>query len=367
MAQVLLKKINKIYPDGYHAVKDQDLTIEDGEFMVIVGPSGCAKSTILNMIAGLEEITEGEIFIGDRGVNNVPPKDRDIAMVFQSYALYPHMNVRENMAFGLKIRKFPKKEIKKRVNEAADILGIGELLDKKPAALSGGQRQRVAVGRAIVRHPQVFLFDEPLSNLDAKLRVQMRAELIQLHKKLKTTTIYVTHDQVEAMTMGDRICLVDRGVIQQVDTPLNIYQKPVNKFAAQFIGSPSMNIIPVHLLQEGNGLFVIFPNKITIKVPYEKAQKLFPYLDKEMSFGIRPEHISIAGNEENQNTLLTSVVSLVEQMGNEMFVYLNCSSHKIIARMPVNREVKIGSEFSFVFDIEQCHFFDEEKGTNLTC
>jgi multiple sugar transport system ATP-binding protein len=366
VAQVVLKKVNKVYPDGYHAVKDQNLTIKDGEFMVIVGPSGCAKSTTLNMIAGLEEITEGDIFIGDKRVNDIPPKDRDIAMVFQSYALYPHMNVRQNMAFGLRLRKFSKQECEKRVNEAADILGIKELLDKKPSALSGGQRQRVAVGRAIVRHPQVFLFDEPLSNLDAKLRVQMRAELIRLHKKLKTTIIYVTHDQVEAMTMGDRICILDAGVIQQVDTPLDIYQKPINKFVATFIGSPSMNILPVNLLQYGNNLSVIFVDNTTMKVSEETAQKLLPFTDKKVSFGIRPEHIFQKNEKPYQDRSLNSVVTLVEQMGNEMYVYFNCGSDEIVARMAVDPGITTGSEYSFIFDMNKCHFFDEETGKNLT-
>src|SRR5882724_7824673 len=241
MANVLLKQLNKIYAGGYHAVRDANLEIADGEFMVLVGPSGCGKSTTLRMVAGLEEVTSGEIYIGDRLVNEVAPGERDIAMVFQNYALYPHMSVRQNMAFGLKMRRTPKAEIQKRVNEAAAILSIESLLDRRPRELSGGQRQRVALGRAIVREPKVFLFDEPLSNLDAKLRVQMRAEIARLHQRLKTTVIYVTHDQAEAMTLGDRIVLMDRGVIQQVDTPMNIYHRPANRFVGSFIGSPAMN------------------------------------------------------------------------------------------------------------------------------
>ena len=282
MAKVLLKNVTKVFEKKVWAVKDLNVEIADKEFVVLVGPSGCGKSTTLRMIAGLEEVTEGEIYIGERLVNDVPPKDRDIAMVFQNYALYPHMTVRQNMAFGLKLRKYPKKEIDGRVREAADILGIGELLDRKPKALSGGQRQRVAVGRAIVRKPQVFLFDEPLSNLDAKLRVQMRTEISKLHSRLGTTMIYVTHDQMEAMTMGDRIVIQKDGVVHQVDSPLNLYNKPVNKFVAGFIGSPAMNFMDGKLVEENRELLFDEGN-FKVKVSPQMASMLKPYTGKEVT------------------------------------------------------------------------------------
>src|SRR5437588_5004637 len=291
MAQVVLKDLNKKY-DEVHAVKDVNLHIRDKEFMVLVGPSGCGKSTTLRMVAGLEEITAGEIAIGDRVVNDLPPKDRDIAMVFQNYALYPHMTVYDNMAFGLKMRKFPKPEIQKRVKDAAEILGIQDLLKRKPRQLSGGQRQRVAVGRAIVRHPQVFLFDEPLSNLDAKLRVQMRVELKRLHDRLETTAIYVTHDQVEAMTLGDRVVVMKGGWIQQVGEPLELYNTPVNRFVAGFIGSPSMNFADGVVNEEGGALTVSNPG-LRIPVSPARAERLRPYKGQSVTIGVRPEDLRI--------------------------------------------------------------------------
>src|SRR2546421_599302 len=292
MAQVVLKDLNKKY-DEVHAVKDVNLHIRDKEFMVLVGPSGCGKSTTLRMVAGLEEISAGEIVIGDRVVNDLPPKDRDIAMVFQNYALYPHMTVYDNMAFGLKMRKFPKAEIEKRVQDAADILGIRELLKRKPRQLSGGQRQRVAVGRAIVRHPQVFLFDEPLSNLDAKLRVQMRVELKRLHDRLETTAIYVTHDQVEAMTLGDRVVVMKDGLVQQVGEPLALYERPANRFVAGFIGSPAMNFMSVTLEWTEQALWAHAPG-IRLAIPPVNASPLGPYKGPRVTLGIRPEDPPIA-------------------------------------------------------------------------
>src|SRR5499427_2243646 len=294
MAQVVLKDLNRKF-DEVHAVKDLNLQVHDKEFIVLVGPSGCGKSTTLRMVAGLEEITSGEIYIGDQFVNDLPPKDRDIAIVFQNYALYPHMTVYDNMAFGLKMRKFPKADIEKQVREAAILLGIADLLKRKPRQLSGGQRQRVAVGRAIVRHPLVFLFDEPLSNLDAKLRAQMRVELKHLHERLENTAIYVTHDQVEAMTLGDRVVVMKDGTVQQVGEPMEVYSKPANKFVAGFIGSPSMNFISV-TLTDGAGTLFAEASGIKIKVPQERASTLMPYKGQTVTLGVRPEDLRVGGN-----------------------------------------------------------------------
>src|SRR2546427_220939 len=302
MAQVMMKDLNKKY-DEVHAVKDVNLHIRDKEFIVVVGPSGCGKSTTLRMVAGLEEITAGEITIGDRVVNDLPPKDRDIAMVFQNYALYPHMTVYDNMAFGLKMRKFPKVEIQKRVQDAAEILGIQELLKRKPRQLSGGQRQRVAVGRAIVRHPQVFLFDEPLSNLDAKLRVQMRVELKRLHERLETTAIYVTHDQVEAMTLGDRVVVMKDGWIQQVGEPLDLYTKPTNRFVAGFIGSPAMNFVDVAVQGSDNSL-TAQGTGIRLAIPPVNASRLGPHKGQRVTLGIRPEDLHIAARGDQAGYVL---------------------------------------------------------------
>ena len=330
MAEVILKKVEKTYPNGFKAVHGIDLDIKDGEFMVFVGPSGCAKSTTLRMIAGLEEITGGEIWIGDKLVNDLPPKDRGIAMVFQNYALYPHMTVYENMAFGLKMTKTPKDEIDRRVKEAAEKLEITNLLDRKPKEMSGGQRQRVAVGRAIVRKPDVFLFDEPLSNLDAKLRVSMRVKITQLHKQLKeegqtATMIYVTHDQVEAMTMGDRICVLNYGKIMQVDIPLNLYKKPANKFVAGFIGSPSMNFIEGHIEENEKNMLFVFGNERKLVLPKRMEEPLKNYVGKEVALGIRPENIGnkITNPEGKNGNFISGNVSIVEYMGNEEYVYLS--------------------------------------------
>ncbi len=360
MANVKLEHVSKIFEKNVVAVNDVNVEIKDKEFMVLVGPSGCGKSTTLRMIAGLEEITGGNIYIGDEIVNDIPPKDRDIAMVFQNYALYPHMSVFQNMAFGLKLRKFPKKEIEKRVNEAAEILEIKELLDRKPKALSGGQRQRVAVGRAIVRKPKVFLFDEPLSNLDAKLRVQMRTEISKLHNRLETTMIYVTHDQMEAMTMGDRIVVMKDGVVQQVDSPLNLYNNPINKFVAGFIGSPAMNFMTGRLKQD-NGL-IFDEGNIQLKIPENYHKKLSSYVGKKIIFGIRPEDINEASftQQITSPAVAESLLEVVEPMGNEFFLYLNSGIHQFVARINEQVQLSAGTKIQVAFKMEKAHFFDIE-------
>ncbi|HHF09251.1 MAG TPA: sn-glycerol-3-phosphate ABC transporter ATP-binding protein UgpC [Candidatus Atribacteria bacterium] len=362
MAGVVLKNVVKRFGNVV-AVNKVDLEIKDKEFVVLVGPSGCGKTTTLRMIAGLEEVDEGEIYIGGTLVNDVPPKDRDIAMVFQNYALYPHMDVYNNMAFGLKLRKFPKDEIDRRVKEAAEILGIQELLRRKPKQLSGGQRQRVAVGRAIVRHPKVFLFDEPLSNLDAKLRVQMRAELSKLHDRLQTTMIYVTHDQVEAMTMGDRIVVMRDGIIQQVGTPLELYNKPANKFVAGFIGTPSMNFLDVTLKKDGNSL-ILDGQSFKITVPEEYRAALEPYVNKEVTFGIRPQDIyDLAVSKEmlrQDGNIIDATVDVVEPLGSEQIVYLTCGTHTIVAVFDMQTHVDVGDTMKTVVDTDKMHVFDTD-------
>jgi multiple sugar transport system ATP-binding protein len=370
MAGVRLEHIFKKYPGvEIPSVSDFHLDIADKEFLVLVGPSGCGKSTTLRMIAGLEEISEGSLYIGDRVVNDVAPKDRDIAMVFQSYALYPHMNVYQNMAFGLKLRKFKKADIEKRVREAAKILDIEHLLERKPKALSGGQRQRVALGRAIVREPQVFLMDEPLSNLDAKLRVQMRAEISKLHKRLETTIIYVTHDQTEAMTMGSRIVVMKDGFIQQAATPEEVYNYPLNMFVAGFIGSPSMNFINGTLTEEGgelrfkaNNVDVVFPEG-RAKILREKG-----YSGKEVVFGIRPEdiHQEPIFLEASPNSMVNANVEVAENLGHEMFLYLaGIGKESIIARVDGRAGVKEGQNLKLAFDMNKAHIFDKETEKNV--
>lgn len=366
MAEVRLKKVEKQYPNGFKAVHGIDLDIKDGEFMVFVGPSGCAKSTTLRMIAGLEDITGGEVYIGDRLVNDVPPKDRGISMVFQNYALYPHMTVYENMSFGLKLKKTPKDEIDRRVREAAEKLEITELLDRKPKEMSGGQRQRVALGRAIVRNPDVFLFDEPLSNLDAKLRVSMRLRITQLHKELKTTMIYVTHDQVEAMTMGDRITVMRSGRIMQVDTPLNLYHYPANKFVAGFIGSPTMNLIDGELKEE-NGKIYFSLDGTLIEILGEKANKLKSHIGKKVTFGMRPESITVAEKEDSVSK--KGKVSVVEQMGNEEYIYFSLGNYQLTCRMNVEGIDDLSNqkvEKIFRFDTTKAHIFDIETEENIS-
>ena len=359
MATVELKNITKVYEGGVKAVDNANITINDKEFVVLVGPSGCGKSTTLRMVAGLEEITGGELCIDGKLMNDVAPKDRDIAMVFQNYALYPHMTVYENMAFGLKIRKFPKAEINQRVHDAAAILDIEELLDRKPKALSGGQRQRVAVGRAIVRKPKVFLFDEPLSNLDAKLRVQMRAEIAALHTRLQATMIYVTHDQTEAMTMGDRIVVLKDGLIQQIGTPLGLYNKPVNRFVAGFIGSPAMNIMKSSI-REDKGKIVADEGDFQIALNAEMADIMRPYVGKDVLFGVRPEDLVYVDKAE-EGKALTGKVEVVEPLGAEIMVYISTTQHpSIIVRVPPHLVFQVGDTVCFTPQIQKLHFFDIE-------
>ncbi|MBC8533862.1 ABC transporter ATP-binding protein [Yeguia hominis] len=363
MASVTLKNIYKVYQGGVTAVTDFCLDIADKEFIILVGPSGCGKSTTLRMIAGLEEISKGELYIGDVLSNDIAPKDRDIAMVFQNYALYPHMTVYDNMAFGLKLRKTPKAEIKRRVEEAARILDISHLLDRKPKALSGGQRQRVALGRAIVRDPKVFLLDEPLSNLDAKLRAQMRTEIAKLHLRLGTTFIYVTHDQTEAMTMGDRIVVMKDGFIQQVDTPQNLYDQPVNEFVAGFMGSPQMNFIDATLGKDGDAYTINF-GKYSIKIPASKAEgiDLESYVGKEVVFGIRPENVHDEPEflEKVTDGIVDADVEVTELMGSETYLYLTCENNAITARVSPNSVAKPADKIKIAFDLKKMHLFDKE-------
>jgi len=359
MSKVILKKVNKIYDNNVRVVKDNSLEIHDKEFMVLVGPSGCGKSTTLRMIAGLEEITSGQILIGDKVVNDVLPKDRNIAMVFQNYALYPHMTVFQNLSYGLKLRKTPKEEINKRVNDAAEILGLKNLLDRKPKALSGGQRQRVAVGRAIVRQPEVFLFDEPLSNLDAKLRVQMRSEISKLHKRLQTTIIYVTHDQVEAMTMGDRITVLNGGDIQQVDTPLNLYDNPRNKFVAGFIGSPAMNFF-IGIIKKNNEKLLFKSENINLEIDDERKQLLENYINKEVILGVRPENFEIANKGH-----ISAKVDIIEPMGSEIYVYFSFSDSKFVAKFNERIDFRLDQKLHLNIRDNQYHFFDKKTELNI--
>jgi multiple sugar transport system ATP-binding protein len=366
MAEVILKNVTKVYEGGQIAAKDISIEVKDKEFVVLVGPSGCGKSTTLRMIAGLEEITEGELFIDGKKVNDVSPKDRDIAMVFQNYALYPHMSVYENMAFGLKLRKFDKNEIRERVQEAAKILGLEEYLDRKPKALSGGQRQRVAVGRAIVRKPKVFLFDEPLSNLDAKLRVQMRTEISKLHQSLGATMIYVTHDQTEAMTMGDRIVILKDGIVNQVDTPLNLYNRPANRFVAGFIGSPSMNFIKGRIENSRGLFFQSSGNDLNLEIKGANLINISKYVGREVWLGIRPEDIydpvsSNRGDLVNMEVIL----DVVEPMGNEIFLYFQLDKMEFIARIPAREEPPAGSKRKLMFDTGKLHFFDADTDVTI--
>ncbi|MGM0549186.1 MAG: ABC transporter ATP-binding protein [Bacillota bacterium] len=363
MASVTLEHITKHFGD-VTAVKDQNLEINDKEFVVLVGPSGCGKSTTLRMIAGLEEISEGTLKIGDQVVNDVAPKDRDIAMVFQNYALYPHMNVYDNMAFGLKLRKFPKEEIERRVQEAAEILGIEQLLNRKPKQLSGGQRQRVALGRAIVREPKVFLMDEPLSNLDAKLRVQMRTELSKLHDELQTTMIYVTHDQTEAMTMGDRIVVLKDGLIQQVDDPLSLYNHPNNMFVAGFIGSPAMNFMDATIIKEADDYFIDGEGTFKIRVPEDKKDYVKDYVEKDVVFGVRPEDIVDTNInhdfEVKADNSFKADVDVVEPMGSEIYLYLAEAGHSLIARVEAESQAQVGDTISLGVDLRKIHIFDAQ-------
>jgi multiple sugar transport system ATP-binding protein len=358
VARVLLENLSKHYDDVI-AVKEINLEIKDQEFVVLVGPSGCGKTTTLRMIAGLEEITEGKIYIGNRLINDVPPKDRNIAMVFQNYALYPHMKVYDNMAFGLKLRGTPKKEIEERVKEAAGILGLENLLDRLPKQLSGGQRQRVAVGRAIVRRPEVFLMDEPLSNLDAKLRVQMRAELQRIHKSLKATVVYVTHDQVEAMTLGQRVAVILNGELQQCDNPLSVYSKPSNRFVAGFIGSPPMNFVNGSIKKKDD-VYSFECESFSIPVPKEVDSLLEPFIGKEVVFGIRPEDIWDVPSSDwiKQKHGLESTVDFREIIGAETYLYVKVGNVPLVNRVNGMCDASTGSKFGLVVNLSRLHFFD---------
>jgi multiple sugar transport system ATP-binding protein len=377
LARVVLKQVNKIYQGTVpaqkswfefwkpgtqrrevHVVQNVDLEIRDGEFLVLVGPSGCGKSTTLRMVAGLENITSGDIFIDDTRVNELSPKDRDIAMVFQNYALYPHMNVYENMAFGLRIKKMPPAEIDERVRKAASLLKIEPYLQRKPKELSGGQRQRVAMGRAIVRRPKVFLMDEPLSNLDAKLRVQMRAELQKLHRTLGVTTIYVTHDQTEAMTLGHRIVLMRDGVIQQIDTPLNIYERPANQYTAGFVGSPPMNFVNATVVGEGERLF-LQGGGFRVEVPEASRGPLVGHRDKSVVLGMRPESIGIADSSTPPGSRFEASVEVSEEMGSEVYLHLSCGDDTLVARVDAHAPARVGEAMQFAFDLRKMHVFDK--------
>ena len=366
MANVSLQHVQKVYDNGFVAVHDASYQINDGEFVVLVGPSGCGKSTTLRMVAGLETISSGDLKIDNKRVNDIPPKDRDIAMVFQNYALYPHMTVFENMAFGLKLRKMATSEIDTRVRDAAKTLGIESILDRRPKQLSGGQRQRVAVGRAIVRRPRVFLFDEPLSNLDAKLRVQMRTEIARLHQRLEATMLYVTHDQTEAMTMGDRIVILKDGHVQQIDAPLTVYNEPINKFVAGFIGSPAMNFIDATVVQEdGLHLQIVGANDHATRLPLQpmQASMLAPFAGRTVSVGIRPEHLQVAS--EPTATTLPAVLDVVEPMGNEMFLYAHAGTSDVVARFAPRALPAPGAPIHLALDVDRLYFFDPDTELRL--
>jgi multiple sugar transport system ATP-binding protein len=359
MADVQLKGVSKIYPGNIRAVAPTSVEIEDGEFVILVGPSGCGKSTLLRMIAGLETISEGEIHIGGRLINGVPAKDRDIAMVFQNYALYPHMTVYENLAFGLKMRKLPKSQIDARVRQAVDILGLNDFLNRRPKALSGGQRQRVAVGRAIVRHPRLFLFDEPLSNLDAKLRVSMRAELIKLHKRLKATMIYVTHDQVEAMSMGDRLIVLKDGIVQQIGAPLEIYDRPANQFVASFIGSPPMNFINCSIVEHEGHLFLT-GDGLHVKLPAKSKAALSEVRSRNVTLGIRPEDISERRSYDGaaDDNVIRARVEFLEPLGSEVLATCSLAEHEIIVRLNPGTSAKSDEMIELVLNMERARLFD---------
>lgn len=365
MAQVSLRGVRKVFGDVV-AVDNVSFGVENKEFVVLVGPSGCGKSTILRLIAGLETANEGDIFIGERKVNNVPPKDRDIAMVFQNYTLYPHMNVYENMAFAVKLKKYPKAEITSRVKEAAAILGLEQLLNRRPQELSGGQRQRVAVGRSIVRKPLVFLFDEPLSNLDAKLRVTMRTELHRLHIKLQSTMIYVTHDQTEAMTLGDRIVVVTDGAVQQVDTPTNVYNKPVNRFVASFIGAPPMNFLEGKIMKKEGRLYFDEGN-FRVRIVESMYHALEDYLDTRIMMGVRSEDVydKLVVSEAPPENIVTMTSEVVEHLGSEVYIHLNTGKHVLVARLPGDTNPQINQDMDVVFDMSKVHFFDKATAKTI--
>ncbi len=366
MAQVSLQNVSKIYAGGIRAVNNISLGIESREFMVLVGPSGCGKTSTLRMIAGLEEISEGSIYIGDRKVNQIPAKDRDTAMVFQNYSLYPHMTLFENMAFGLKLRKHPKHEIVERVNETAEILGIRHLLNRKPKEVSGGERQRAAVGRAIVRKPLVFLFDEPLSGLDAKKRLEMRAELHKLHIRLQTTIIYVTHDQVEAMTMGDRIAVINNGVLQQCDDPLSLYDHPNNKFVAGFIGSPPMNFMEGRIIRKESRLY-FDEGSFKVKLVEDMYKKIAPFTGKEIFLGIRPEDVydKLFVSEAPPENVIRANCEVVEPLGSEVYIHLHSGRHTIVARVGAHNKPAVNQDMDLVLDMSKVHFFDKDTAETI--
>ena len=358
MARILLKDLCKTYGQT-EAVRGIDLNIAHNEFVALVGPSGCGKTTTLHMIAGLEDISSGEIFIGDRLINDVPPKERDIAMVFQNYALYPHMTVAQNMSFGLRLRKFPNKEIVQRVNHAAEILNIGDLLQRRPKQLSGGQRQRVAMGRAIVRNPEAFLFDEPLSNLDAKLRVQMRTEIKKIHRRVQTTVIYVTHDQVEAMTLADRIVVMNQGIIEQVGPPQEMYEAPKTRFVAGFIGSPAMNFLPCRIVQRGSALGIRLSGDITLDLSAAQSNRFRSYIDKDMVFGVRPEHITERRPHTSENQLdFGCAVEVLEPMGMDTMVFMDIDGVEVTARAAPQSVSNPGETMTFTIDMNSIHLID---------
>ena len=364
MSGIQLDEITKVYPNGVKAVDGVSLDINEGEFVVLVGPSGCGKSTLLRMIAGLEDVTDGEILIGDNVVTDKPPQQRDIAMVFQSYALYPHMTVRDNMAFGLKLRKVPKADIERRVAEAAGILSLERFLDRKPKELSGGQRQRVALGRAIVREPSVFLMDEPLSNLDAKLRVQTRAEIARLHQRLGTTTVYVTHDQVEAMTMGTRIAVMSDGLLQQVGTPQTLYDKPANRFVAGFIGSPAMNFVEVTVEGSGDGARLVGAGDWSAPLPPRLRAAVGSTSGRKLIAGFRPEHLSL-GPAGADSATFPGRADVVEYLGNEELLHVTALGQDIVAIVGAEHEVKPGDDLRLSLPLEKLHLFDAESGLSL--
>lgn len=367
MATVSLLDVSKTYEGGIEAVRDVSLEIHDGEFVVLVGPSGCGKSTLLRMIAGLEHVTKGEVRIDGKRVNDVSPRDRNVAMVFQNYALYPHMTVEQNLGFGLKLRKYSKSDIGRLVHDAADILGIEDILGRKPADLSGGQRQRVAVGRAIVREPDVFLFDEPLSNLDARLRVQMRMEISRLHRRLGTTMVYVTHDQVEAMTMGDRIVVLNRGDILQIDNPQTLYERPLNRFVGTFIGSPAMNLIGGTLVTDNNLGFEADDRDLSCTLSADRFEWLKPFVGRRIDLGIRPEHIRESETDPISSDSIQSnfQLEIVEPMGSEMVLYARKEDQSLVARFSSDSVPRPGTVMSLSMDVSRAHFFDAESGINL--
>lgn len=361
MAEIIFKNISKVYSNNEKAVDNFNMKIEDKEFVVLVGPSGCGKSTTLRMIAGLEDISEGDMYIDDKRINDIAPKDRDIAIVFQNYALYPHMTAYENLAFGLKIKRVKKKEIHERVMQAANILEIEDLLEKKPGAMSGGQRQRIAIGRAIVRNPKVFLFDEPLSNLDAKLRVQMRFEISKLHKRLDTTVVYVTHDQVEAMTLGDRIVVMDKGTIKQIDTPAKLYNSPDNLFVAGFIGSPQMNLIEGNISKKGEELIFKDINKL-LNVNFSLNHPISDFIDKKIILGIRPEDIiNYINKNENNYAVMKTKIQFIEQLGHEVYVFCDYDEKQIVARFKSEEQLLAGHNITLYLDKNKMHFFNPDS------